>query len=415
MPTTRSISKQASNSFGTGCGAVMMTLFGLVFGVVGFGMVYGFGIRPAALYFRAQSWQPAQCEITFSQVDSSGKTSRVNIQYRYVWKDRTYTGKRYDFTFGSDNINDAAKQAAVDANRPGTTVPCFVNASDPTEAVINRGWKWSYLFGLAIGLPFALVPVLIFGVMIYARRSAKRQQAGTLVVSTGGLAPAAFVNPMFVGAGSASMPTAPTAFAGGGPVVLKPESTRVGMLFGMIFLCLFWNGIVGVFTFLEFSGKMKGGAGWFLPLFLIPFQLIGLGLVYAVLRAALMLFNPKPVLTLGSASVPVGGSLTLQWQMQGAAGRLRNLKIVLNGREEARYRRGTDHYTDKHTFFEAPIMETSEPSRIERGMATLTIPANTMHSFMATDNKIIWSLKVTGVINMFPDVDETFDLLVRPR
>jgi Protein of unknown function (DUF3592) len=412
MPTTRSISKQGSNAFGTGCGAVIMTIFGLLFGVVGFGMVYAFGIRTAALYVRAQSWQPAQCEITSSQVESHGNTSRVAMKYVYVWNDRTYVGTRYDFTIGSDNVNDAAKHAAVAANQVGMTVPCFVNPGDPTEAVIDRTWKWGYLFGLAIGVPFALVPVLIFGALIYARRSARRQQAATMVTSGSGMAPAAFVDPMFGGGGS--MSTA-TTFASGGPVVLKPESTRLGALFGMIFLCLFWNGLVGVFTFMEFSGNIRGGAGWFLPLFLIPFQLIGVGLVYGVIRSALALLNPKPILTLGSASVPVGGSLTLQWQMQGSAGRLQNLKIVLNGREEARYRRGTDHYTDKHTFFEAPILETTEPSRIERGMATVTIPANTMHSFAATDNKIIWSLKVTGGISMFPDIDETFDLVVRPR
>jgi hypothetical protein len=101
--------------------------------------------------------------------------------------------------------------------------------------------------------------------------------------------------------------------------------------------------------------------------------------------------------------------------MQGLVSRLNNLKIVLNGREEAHYRRGTNHHTDTHTFYEATILETSESMRIERGMTTVTIPANTMHTFLSSNNKIIWSLKVSGDISVWPDVDETFDILVRPR
>src|SRR5258707_9537466 len=99
MPTTQSISKQTSNAFGTGCSAVIMVVFGLVFGLVGFGVIFGVAGRALLNVSSARSWQPAQCTITFSEVTSSGSrdTSRINIQYRYIWNDRPYTGKRYDF------------------------------------------------------------------------------------------------------------------------------------------------------------------------------------------------------------------------------------------------------------------------------------------------------------------------------
>ena len=184
-------------------------------------------------------------------------------------------------------------------------------------------------------------------------------------------------------------------------MVLKPEASRIARLAGMIFICLFWNGLVGLFTYFEVTGNFKD-AGWFVYIFLIPFQLIGLMLLWAVINSALTLLNPKPTLTLSADSVPVGGSLTLQWQMTGLVSRLRNLKIVLSGREEAHYRRGTSSYTDKNTFYETQIAEANDSNRIERGMATVSIPRNTMHSFIADDNKIIWSLKVTGEIGFFP-------------
>ena len=418
---TRSISKQGSNAFGTGCGAVFLGLFGLIFGVVGVGVAYFTSARAIMNVASARSWQPAECEITFSQVTvnhgSDSDTSRIDIQYRYTWNDRVYTGKRYDFNVGSDNINDTWKREVVAAHRPGTTVPCFVSASDPTQSVINRDMRWGYFFGLAFGTPFAMVPVLIFGLMFWARRAEKRKQAAIALTTA---APAtAFVN---VGAssafapstaGAATMPATSTAFTSG-PVVLKPETSRIGRLIGMIVICGFWNGIVGIATYLEISGQMKN-AGWFVTLFLIPFQVIGALILWGVFYTLLGLLNPKPILTLSSSSVPIGGSLTLQWKMSRNAGRLKNLRILLSGREEARYRRGTDHVTDKNTFYETTLTETSDTSRIEQGMATVSIPANTMHSFIADDNKIIWSLSVKGEIGLWPDVDETFDIVVRPR
>lgn len=401
---------------GTGCGIVMLGVFGLVFGAIGVFVAYIGSARPLLNLYSAQHWQPAQCEILFSQVASSGKTSRIDIQYRYTWNDRPYQGKQYDFNTGSDNVNDEAKAQAVADHPPGKAVACFVNADDPTQSVIDRDFKWRYLIGLGFGAPFALVPVLFLGISVFVRRQMKKQQGmtivpgGTLTVSDGAMA----FSGVSVQPSPASTTFGSTSTIASGPVVLKPESSRLGRLFGMIFLCLFWNGIVGVFTFFELTGRMNG-AGWFLTLFLIPFQLIGLALLWAVIRSALSLLNPKPTLTLSAGSVPVGGSLTLQWQMSGMTGRLRNLKIVLRGREEARYRRGTTNYTDNNTFYEVQILETSETSRIERGMTTVTIPRNTMHSFAASDNKIIWALQLTGEIAFFPDVDETFDILVRPQ
>ena len=51
---------------------------------------------------------------------------------------------------------------------------------------------------------------------------------------------------------------------------------------------------------------------------------------------------------------------------------------------------------------------------IERGSGTIRIPAGTMHSFSATNNKIIWTLTVKGEISRWPDLDESSDVTVSP-
>jgi hypothetical protein len=191
MRSTRSISKQASGSSGAGCAGVLMVVFGLIFGIVGVGVAYGISGAPLLNVFRARSWQPAHCEITFSQVTasassarSSSETSRVNIQYRYAWNDKTYTGTRYDFTVGADNFGDAGKAAIVAQHRPDQTVACFVDPNDPTQSVINRDMKWGYLIGAAFGAPFALVPVLIFWSVTRARGRARLAQAAATVAAS---------------------------------------------------------------------------------------------------------------------------------------------------------------------------------------------------------------------------------------
>ena len=65
--------------------------------------------------------------------------------------------------------------------------------------------------------------------------------------------------------------------------MLKPKTSPLGKLIGAILICLFWNGIVGLFTSFEITGFMNGeGWSWFLAVFLLIFQIIGLALIVNV-------------------------------------------------------------------------------------------------------------------------------------
>ena len=93
---------------------------------------------------------------------------------------------------------------------------------------------------------------------------------------------------------------------------------------------------------------------------------------------------------------------------------MRVLKIILRGREEAKYRQGTDTKTDTHDFCTETLVEATEAMTIARGTGTIRVPAGTVPTFMAPHNKIIWTLQVSGSIPRWPDIDETFDVTVRP-
>jgi len=48
------------------------------------------------------------------------------------------------------------------------------------------------------------------------------------------------------------------------------------------------------------------------------------------------------------------------------------------------------------------------------GNGTVTIPADSMHSFTSTHNKIIWTIRAEGEIPRWPDLSEEFALTVLP-
>ena len=92
--------------------------------------------------------------------------------------------------------------------------------------------------------------------------------------------------------------------SGSGPIELEPKTSPLGKLIAAILICLFWNGIVGLFTYFEITGlhEQDQGWSWFLAVFLLIFQIIGLALIVNVPYQMLALANPRPTITLSRAS-----------------------------------------------------------------------------------------------------------------
>ena len=368
-----------------------------VFLAAGSAIGYFLSFRPLYLAYQARAWTAADCEVISSRVASSGKTARPDILYRYYVADRAYTSDRYHFLPGSSS--DSGVSDTVARYRPGTQFQCFVDPADPTQAVINRDITNWYYFGLIFFGAFAGIPLLIgtFALRQFASARAAQQRADL----------------------SFGMPAAAATTMGTvgdfGPAVLQPTMSPIGKLVTATIVCFFWNGLVGVFTYFEIQQFSSGGGGsWFLAIFLLIFQIIGVALLLAVPYQLLALANPRPRLTLSRGTLPIGGTVPFEWQLIGTASRVSRLTMTLKGREEARYRRGTDTRTDRHEFHSEVIAEATDATSIEHGSGTIRIPARTMHSFTANNNKIVWTITVKGEIVHWPDVDETFDVTVSP-
>ena len=374
-----------------------LALFGLIFMAAGAAGGYFLLWRPLAQLLASRSWTETECTVLSSQVatvsGSDGDTYKVDIHYTWTSGGIPHESSRYDFMIGSSS-GTRGKQAIVDRYPPGARVACWVDPADPSSAVLSRGFSAVYLIGL-VPLLFFLVGLTV---LVWTLRAGRRGPA------VDGVDPD---SPFGV-------PLAALA-AAGGPAELKSSMTPLGTLLVAVVVALFWNGIVSVFVWQAVSLWRHGKPETFLNLFLIPFVAIGLLLLYAVAHQFLVLFNPRPRLTLTPGVPAIGETAFLQWRL-GSAGRgVSRFRITLEGREEARYRRGTSSYTDRETFLTLPVVDSAQPVEIAAGgSANFAIPAAVMPTFRAEHNKIVWSLKVNCELPRWPDTEEEYEIVVRP-
>lgn len=336
------------------------------------------------------------CRILSAQVkrhsDSDGTTYSVDIVYAYEFDGRQYKSNRYGFVGGSSS-GYKGKARIVEYYKTAASPVCFVNPDGPWEAVLKRGWHLGLLLAL---FPLPFLAIGVGGVIWTIKNSGKHK----LKATTEQWLPEQDQEP--------SLGVLSVSDMGTGAVVLKSKHSAWGKLVGSIVAAVFWNGII--FSLVRAWSTMS----WLMMLFLIPFVLFGLGLIGAVFYLLLALFNPRVTLTLNSGLIPLGGLGQLSWQFSGVTNRIRKLKIILRGREEATYRRGTNTYTDKSTFFQMELCSTEDRFEIPQGEVGFAIPGESMHSFEAENNKIIWEVGVHGAIKSWPDVREEFKITVTP-
>ena len=357
---------------------------------VGLPLAYFFSVRPVGRVLSARSWTRVPCTVVWSRVsvssDGDGTTYGVDILYRYQVGGLTLHSDRHDFVGGSSS-GRAGKEAVVGRYPAGSRASCWVDPEDPVEAVLDRRFPPLLLLGL---IPLLLVAI---GGALLAHAARRRGPVVDLA------------------ARAATPPRAPHP---GRPSELRPTVGPAGKLAGALVACLFWNGIVGVILWQVVSGWRAGQQPWGLSLFLLPFVAVGLGLVAAVGYFALALTNPRPRLALLSGETRIGSSCTLEWRLEGAARRISRLRIALEGREEATYRRGTDTQTDRQVFHRVELLDSPFAPEVERGQLTAAIPDDTMHSFAAPHNRVVWAVTVRGEIPRWPDVSEELPLEVLP-
>jgi hypothetical protein len=110
---------------------------------------------------------------------------------------------------------------------------------------------------------------------------------------------------------------------------------------------LFWNGVVGVFVW-HLAGEWQSNrTPWVASLFLLLFLAVGILIAWAAVTSLLGLFSPRLRLVLTPGAVSLGESAAARMEVNGGSGTFERLRLFLEGREEADYRRGTSSYTTR--------------------------------------------------------------------
>ncbi len=386
----KSISSRASSKGPAGC----LVGFFLIFLLFGLGVLVPFFLLPLYQGWSASHWRELPCHVEYIDVRShsgdDGSTYSVDILYSYEVEGRRYKSSRYSFFEGSDS-GYSDKKEFVDAHPAGSDTTCFVNPEDPLDAVVTRGDAGLGWFALVPGV-FVLVGAVG---TIWALGAVRKKKRKTATSDYG----VSF-------SGTATLPQTT------GRQTLRSTMSPVAKLVSGILIALFWNGITGLFVWQMVLAWNRGESAGCLTVFLIPFVLIGLLLLANIPYQFLAMFNPRPELTLDSRQISVGSATGLEWRFQGAARRIKRLRITLEGTEKVTYRRGTNTYHDSNTFATITIVDLTRPQPLETGQATLAVPAGSMHSFSGSNNQVTWLLKLHGEIRGWPDVGEQFEVEV---
>lgn len=199
-----------------------------------------------------------------------------------------------------------------------------------------------------------------------------------------------------------------------GPLKLRPASSPFGTLGAVLFVALFWNGLVSVFIWQDVVTWGKGGPSWFLALFLIPFVLIGLLLIYGVVRQVLVLFNPRSHLTLTPGVLAAGATASLQWRLGSGGEGVRRVTVTCEGTRKMPSRTGRGSQPSaKPPFYTQVVVDTRQPLEIASGgVASFVLPADVPPSGAGLP-WVVWSLRVRTEIRFWPDGDDEFPIQVQ--
>ncbi len=378
----------------------------LFFGVAGLAMLGGLVLPKALEWASMRGWQPTPAEVIWSRVrsnsSSDGTTYAVDLFYRYEVGGKEYRANRYNVLGGSSS-GHSGKQAVVHAHPPESRLEVFVDPAKPWRAVVKRDLGWGALFAL---FPLPFMAVGVGGLWWYFRRrkqgpSVSRPRTGRPMAARGG--------------GRTFAKTPPAAVAG---QWIPVGTGRKAAFVGLTIMALFWNGIIS-FGVRDALGGLGGDSlvgrafGGGLSLFMIPFVLVGIGLVLGALYCFAAMFGPRYEIQLGEAELAPGKSTSIQWRRVGGRGQPRDFAVLLVGREEATWTNGSNNSTARSVFHERVLFETTVPLAMEQGRVELRIPEDGVPSFRGRHNKLCWLLCLRADLPRLPDLRDEREITVR--
>ncbi|MEX0711665.1 MAG: DUF3592 domain-containing protein [Pirellulales bacterium] len=359
------------------------------------------------------------CRVTDVRLDRapSGDTYAPRLHVEFEVKGKRYSvWAPYEITDPHMADRDATRKI-LDRFERGREYPCWYDPRDPQRVVLSRGYTW-YTW-LMLLLPISLIAIGGGGLSYYVwgwGKSAERRAA-----LAGRSQRLDFFDrepdsqPWFPNVpGAAEVTNSP------GTVLafrLPSAGNSWGLAAGLIG-CLIWNAVVSVFAVMAVRNHLAGQPDWRLTLFVVPFALVGLGLVIVLVRQLLISTGVgSTIVEISQHPLYPGGAYRV---FVSQAGRLKMnwLAVSLICEEEATYRQGTNTRTVQRRVYQHELFRRQDfelqPRRPLEAQCSLDIPAGAMHSFRADHNQVSWKVVVQGNVVHWPDFERVFLVHVYP-
>ncbi len=198
------------------------------------------------------------------------------------------------------------------------------------------------------------------------------------------------------------------------PVAVSPAWA----LAAIIGASLFWSGMVSIFVAIAINSHLRGEPEWFLTIFVIPFVLIGVALVWFAVRQLLITTGVGPTwVEISGHPLEPAGEYEVFLSQSGRL-TLKSFRVLLVCEEQATYQQGTNSRTETCPVFQEEVFA-REDFEIQHGApleveARLHVPPGAMHSFKSKHNEIRWKLIVKADVRGWPNYQREFPLLVYP-
>ncbi len=149
-----------------GCGLLIPLFLGLIFGIVGFCVMFFAGWPVLQKAKASVDWPTTKGVVVSAEVirnrSDDGVTYRPEVLFEYTVDGEKYQQNhiRYDGDVSTSSITYSNKM--VRKYKPGTEVVVHYDPAEPTEAVLEPGTTWSSYFLIGFGAIFFLVGAAMF-------------------------------------------------------------------------------------------------------------------------------------------------------------------------------------------------------------------------------------------------------------
>ncbi|MHC4216224.1 MAG: DUF3592 domain-containing protein [Planctomycetota bacterium] len=360
--------------------------------------VWFYSINPILKTLDARDWPEVPCKIISVELetykDSDGTSYNFDIKYQYTYDDKTYSSDKYSF-MPQVKGHKKPKKAIVDKYKQDKEHVCYVNPKKPEQAVLKRGFHKGLLFAF---VPFIFVCVGLL--VIVSQLEPPTPLPMTRKTREDWL-------PIIKVSATSRQQHSST------PITLQ-GSRIVGVLVAVLVVNVVYNIIVSTVYFNLYQWIVWGAFfenAW--VSLIVP--AFGVLLACMAMYLILALFNPRPIIQISAQRFPLDSSGQVRWSFRGRTSSIQHLNITLQANEWISYSTGSDSSTTKESiFYRMELIDSDDPYNIRNGQARILIPQDTMHSFEAKDNKIVWQIVVRGVVRFWPDIKNEFKIAVVP-